>query len=145
MAFKRPESVLIVVRSRADEVLLMRRSGADGFWQSVTGSLEAGEDAAACAVRELAEETGLVAPLRDCCVTARFRIRESALHRYAPGTVHNTEHLFDCVLPEAVDIQLSDEHTAYTWLGVDEAIERTWSETNRDAIRQLTAGQTGLD
>ncbi len=130
---------MIVVRTDTNAVLMMRRSGADGFWQSVTGSLEPGEGASACAVRELEEETGLVAPVRDCHLTSRFVIRESALHRYPPGTVHNTEHLFECVLPAEVAVRLSDEHTEYTWLPPQAAIERAWSETNRDAIRQLTA------
>ncbi|MEM9603148.1 MAG: dihydroneopterin triphosphate diphosphatase [Pseudomonadota bacterium] len=143
MAYKRPESVLIVVRSATDQVLLLRRAGADGFWQSVTGSLEAGEETAACAARELREETGLEAPVHDCHLMARFAIRASALHRYPPGTVYNDEHLFECVLPTPVDITLSDEHTAYEWVSVDAALARVWSETNRDGIRQTCAAGAG--
>ena len=124
MTYKRPESVLVIVRSLDNQVLLIHRAGSDGFWQSVTGSLEPGELPAACAVREVREETGLVAPVRDCHVMARFSIRASALHRYAPGTRYNDEHLFDCVVPEA-------------------AIERVWSETNRDGLRQVCAVAPG--
>ena len=143
MTYKRPESVLVIVRSLDNQVLLIHRAGSDGFWQSVTGSLEPGELPAACAVREVREETGLVAPVRDCHVMARFSIRASALHRYAPGTRYNDEHLFDCVVPEAVDVILSEEHTAFEWLTPEAAIERVWSETNRDGLRQVCAVAPG--
>ena len=64
-AYKRPESVLVVVLTWPGEFLLLRRSEPAGFWQSVTGSLEAGEGARLAAVRELREETGLqVSPSR---------------------------------------------------------------------------------
>ncbi len=56
-AWKRPESVLVVVHT-ADQVLLLERVRPAGFWQSVTGSLEAGETASQAAIRELGEETG---------------------------------------------------------------------------------------
>ena len=56
---KRPESVLVLVCTRAGEILLLERSRPRGFWQSVTGSLEWGETAADAAARELFEETGM--------------------------------------------------------------------------------------
>src|SRR5262249_34892462 len=60
MAFKLPESVLVVVHTPALEVLLLERAAQPGFWQSVTGSREPGDaDLSATARRELREETGL--------------------------------------------------------------------------------------
>jgi dATP pyrophosphohydrolase len=38
MAFKLPESVLVVVYTAALDVLLLERAKNPGFWQSVTGS-----------------------------------------------------------------------------------------------------------
>ena len=59
-SWKRPESVLVVVYTAADEVLVLLRRQPPDFWQSVTGSLRWDEthplDAAR---RELREETGL--------------------------------------------------------------------------------------
>ncbi len=57
--FRVPESVLVVVYARPDQVLLLERRDRPGFWQSVTGSLEPGEAPRDAARRELAEETGL--------------------------------------------------------------------------------------
>ena len=60
--FKRPESVLVVVYTRTGKVLLLRRADHPEFWQSVTGSMEWGdEQPAETAVRELREETGITA------------------------------------------------------------------------------------
>ena len=54
---KRPESVLVVVYSADSQVLMLRRHEPPTFWQSVTGSLEWGEQPEQAARRELVEET----------------------------------------------------------------------------------------
>ena len=138
--YKRPESVLVLIHSADGQVLVMQRAGLgkEAFWQSVTGSLEWGESIASAAQRELFEETGLRTPVRSCQLAVRFEIRSAALHRYEPGTVWNTEHLFECLVPEAVPITLApDEHTAFEWLPAEQAMQRVWSWTNRQAIAQL--------
>ena len=38
--YKRPESVLVVVYTRSNEILALRRKQPNYFWQSVAGSLE---------------------------------------------------------------------------------------------------------
>jgi len=141
-AYKRPESVLVVIHSADAQVLVMQRTGegAEAFWQSVTGSLEWGESVESAAQRELQEETGLTVPVRSQHMSVRFEIRRAALARFAPGTRWNTEHLFDCYLPSPLPITLcAEEHVRYEWLGKQEAIERVWSWTNKQAIQQLVA------
>ena len=49
-AYKRPESVLVVVHSSDGMILLLKRADIEDFWQSVTGSLDWGETASAAAV-----------------------------------------------------------------------------------------------
>ena len=63
-AFKTPVSVLVLVYTKQLRVLLIERADKPGFWQSVTGSIEA-QDAnlMATAKRELMEETGIDADL----------------------------------------------------------------------------------
>ena len=56
---KRPESILVVVHTRAGEVLLLQRCNPPDYWQSVTGSLEWKEGAVGAARREVHEETGI--------------------------------------------------------------------------------------
>ena len=73
MAFRLPESVLVVVHTAALDVLLIERAANPGFWQSVTGSREPDDpDLEATARRELLEETGLsVGTLTDWRLTNR--------------------------------------------------------------------------
>ena len=71
--YKRPESVLVLVYTTTGYVLVLRRIKPENFWQSVTGSLEWGEQAFDAAVRELKEETGLDATgLIDCNFSQQF-------------------------------------------------------------------------
>ncbi|HTR84715.1 MAG TPA: dihydroneopterin triphosphate diphosphatase [Reyranella sp.] len=141
MAFKLPESVLVVVHTAALEVLLMERAKQPGFWQSVTGSREPDDpDLEATARRELQEETGLaVGTLTDWRLTNRYEIWPQWRARYAPDVTHNTEHVFGFRVREITAVTLdSAEHTAQLWLPWQQAMEKVFSPTNRDAIWQLS-------
>ena len=50
-AYKRPESVLVVLHDGQGRALMLERVSPPGFWQSVTGSLEEGETPFATALR----------------------------------------------------------------------------------------------
>ncbi|HWU66702.1 MAG TPA: NUDIX domain-containing protein, partial [Methylophilus sp.] len=58
-AYKIPVSALILIHTPDLQVLLLERADKAGFWQSVTGSTEAGETPYDAAIREVKEETGL--------------------------------------------------------------------------------------
>ena len=140
MAFKLPESVLVVVHTPALEVLLIERAANPGFWQSVTGSREPEDpDLEATARRELLEETGLSAgTLTDWRLTNRYEIWPQWRARYAPDVTHNTEHVFGFRVPEVTVATLDPgEHTAQMWLPWQQAMEKVFSPSNRDAIWQL--------
>ena len=140
MAFKLPESVLVVVHTPALEVLLLERAANPGFWQSVTGSREPDDaDLEATARRELREETGLtLGTLTDWRVENRYEIWPQWRARYAPDVTHNTEHVFGFRVPQITVATLDPaEHTAQLWLPWQQAMDKVFSPTNRDAIRQL--------
>lgn len=140
MGFKLPESVLVVVHTAALDVLLIERAANPGFWQSVTGSREPGDaDLETTARRELLEETGLgEGVLTDWHLKNRYEIWPQWRARYGPGVTHNTEHVFGFQVPECCPVRLdAAEHTAQLWLPWREAMEETFSPSNRDAIGQL--------
>ena len=141
MAYKIPISVLVVIHTRALEVLLLERADRPGFWQSVTGSMHEGESLTQTAVREVAEETGIDAslyPLIDWRVQNRFEIFRNWSSRFAPGVTHNSERVFGLTLPERLPVVIAPrEHTRYQWLPWREAAELVFSWTNADALRLL--------
>jgi len=141
MAFKLPESVLVVVHTAELQVLLLERAAQPGFWQSVTGSREPDDaDLEATARRELLEEKGLaLGTLSDWKLTNRYEIWPQWRARYAPDVTHNTEHVFGFRVPEMTVATLDPaEHTRQVWLPWQEAMEKVFSPTNRDAIWQLS-------
>ena len=139
---KLPLSVLVVLHTAKLEVLLLERALRPGYWQSVTGSVERLEEPLeAAAAREVAEETG-IDPARGRLarwnVANTFEIYAQWRHRFAPGVVYNTEHVFGLALPARLPVRLAEEeHVAFTWLPWREAAEKCFSWSNRDAIRLL--------
>jgi dATP pyrophosphohydrolase len=141
---KIPESVLVVIYTPELEVLLIERADKPGFWQSVTGSLDApDEPLLQTATRELFEETGIVADgerivLRDWHLSNIYEIYPVWRHRYGPGVTHNTEHVFGVCVPRTTPITLSArEHLQYRWLPCIDAADRCFSSSNAEAILQL--------
>ena len=119
----------------------MERTDKAGFWQSVTGSVEGDETPLQAAIREVHEETGLNATqfnLQDWQASNIYEIYPHWRHRYAPGVMENTEHLFGLELPSPLAIKLAvDEHIRYEWVDWREAATRVFSWTNVDALKRL--------
>jgi dihydroneopterin triphosphate diphosphatase len=146
-SFKIPESVLVLIHTPALDVLLIRRADANSFWQSVTGSKDfPGESFRDTAVREVLEETGidcrpgtvLADKLRDWQLENVYDIYPQWLHRYAPGVVHNTEHLFGLEVPADTPVALNPrEHTQWQWLPWREAADACFSPSNAEACLLL--------
>jgi dATP pyrophosphohydrolase len=150
--FKIPISILVVIHSPELDILLLERADRPGFWQSVTGSLDAPQEAIAlAAVREVQEETGIApgatpgvseSSLVDLNKQIEFEIFGHWRHRYAPGITHNTEHWFALEVPRDVAVSLHHrEHVQHAWLPWREAAQRCFSWSNRDAIELVAAGK----
>ena len=145
--YKIPESVLVVIHTADLEVLLIERADRPGFWQSVTGAKDSvEEELETTAVREVAEETGIVvgspqvpaSALHDWNLRNIYEIYPMWRHRYEPHVIHNVEHVFGLQVPRDVSVTLSPrEHSRHEWLPHREAADRCFSSSNAEAILML--------
>ncbi|MEJ6002054.1 dihydroneopterin triphosphate diphosphatase [Paucibacter soli] len=138
--YKIPESVLVVIHTPELQVLMMERADRPGYWQCVTGSLDApDEPLAQTARREVEEETGIRdGALRDWGLANVYEIYPVWRHRYAPGVTHNTEHVFGLTVPAGTQVRLAPrEHLQYRWLPWREAADLCFSPSNAEAVLQL--------
>jgi dATP pyrophosphohydrolase len=144
--YKIPESVLVVIHTEQLEALVLERADQPGFWQSVTGSKDSQQESLEeTAIRELYEETGIrvgedvpSANLHDWHMSNVYDIYPVWRHRYAPGVVRNTEHVFGLLVPREIRITLAPrEHLHYEWLPYREAADKCFSPSNAEAILQI--------
>ena len=138
--YKIPESVLVVIHTSDLQVLMLERADKPGFWQCVTGSLDAPDEALdATARREVLEETGIAGgELRDWGLVNVYEIYPVWRHRYAPGVTSNTEHVFGLTVPAGTAVTLAPrEHLQYRWLPWREAADLCFSPSNAEAVLQL--------
>ena len=140
MKYKNPYSVLVVIYAQnTGRVLMLQRQDDLNFWQSVTGTIEEGEQPLRTAMREVKEETGIDIKeqnliLVDCQYSVKFEIFPQFRYKYAPDTTHNTEHWFLLAMEQEFEPILS-EHLAYQWVSPEKAIQVTKSSNNAEAIR----------
>jgi dATP pyrophosphohydrolase len=146
-AHKIPVSVLVIIHTPELLVLVLERADRPGFWQSVTGSQDAGETLEQTARREVEEETGLEVAnydLTDWRLRNEYEIYPRWRHRYAPGVTRNTEHVFGLQVPAPLTVRLAPrEHLRYEWLPWRAAADKVFSWSNAAAIRELPQRASG--
>ena len=125
--------VMIHVR-RGDEFLVALRSReSGGYWHTIAGKVEEGEESAAAARRELREETGL--EVEELAELGEFAyVREN--WEEEPGLrVHVRAFLVD-VAPGWEPV-LNEEHDEYRWLSRDEAAQLLFWPEPAQLLRAL--------
>ncbi|MGS0741936.1 dihydroneopterin triphosphate diphosphatase [Glaciimonas sp. GG7] len=151
--YKIPESVLVVIHTLDLQVLMIARADNADFWQSVTGSKDfSDEPLIQTAMREVAEETGIIVASGDVCEAGQvplshlrdwrlsnvYEIYPTWRHRYAPGVTKNTEHVFSLQVPADIGVTLAPrEHVDFRWLPHRAAADLCFSPSNAEAILQL--------
>ncbi|MGA9767560.1 MAG: dihydroneopterin triphosphate diphosphatase [Blastocatellia bacterium] len=141
MSYKQPRSVQVVIFAESGgerEYLLLRRVASHGgFWQSVTGSLEAGETHAQAAVREVYEETGIPSGEDNLIALNLINVFEIAPQwraKYAPGVTRNEEVCF-ALKVDKCDVRIDPrEHDQYKWVNAEIAAGMLYWESNKRAF-----------
>jgi 8-oxo-dGTP pyrophosphatase MutT (NUDIX family) len=141
------EVAVFVTRRDGSEVLIVHRSPSQGsYWHVVAGGVEAGESPEAAAVRELREETGLVAELEVGIEVTEYAYpltEEPADRRslYDPSVVAVQVTCFTVAAPDDWEPTLDWEHDGYRWCRPGEAVETLrWPETAQ-ALRTLVPAE----
>jgi len=126
------------------EVLVLRRAphgSRAGSWETVHGTIEAGETPVQASLRELHEETGF-APLRFYNLS-----RTEAFYQHASDEIALIP-VFAAFVPAATAPRLSVEHDRAEWLAPAEAARRfAWPRERRaldDILSILGGGTAGL-
>jgi dATP pyrophosphohydrolase len=134
MVLRRKVQVFVYRQKPSFEVLLLKRAKTDkGEWHPITGNVEAHEQTRAAAVREAWEEVTLDVEPEPLGVTFTYETKGGR----RAGRYHETAYA--SAAPADDSIELSEEHTAYEWVSVEEAEKRlTWPEQKR-ALAALVA------
>jgi dATP pyrophosphohydrolase len=122
--------VLVHVR-RGDEILVVRRTD-HGYWHVISGGIEAGEDAAAAARRELWEETRLQADVRPI---GGFEYAREPWES-SPGMRCDVT-AFVAEAPAGWEPQLDHEHDDYRWCSLADADALIRFPEPRELLRSL--------
>ena len=112
--------------------LLLKRANKkiyEHLWQGVAGKIETGETAWQAALRELDEETGLK-PIRMFIADHISKFYEKIEDRINLVPVFGIE-------VESEEVRLSNEHTEFRWMGVDEAEESLVWNGQKKGIRMV--------
>jgi lipoyl(octanoyl) transferase len=123
------------------QVLMMLRQPNQGlWWSSVTGMLEAGEEIASAAHREVLEETGLCGVLRPLGLQHSFWVDPTLIRFPDAEPRFNTETCFHVEVPADAEVHLDlAEHSEYRWCTLVEAAALMRWEGSRAALRLLRA------
>jgi dihydroneopterin triphosphate diphosphatase len=125
---------LAVVRfgSAGIEVLLLRRGAGmrcTGAWELVHGKLERDERPESAAIRELREETGF-----EC--ERLYNITLGGFYLHAIGVLSLTV-VFCAVVAPAQDPILGEEHDAFRWLPISDAMSECAWPREREALQHI--------
>ena len=125
--------VLVVVR-RGEQLLVVHRSPAEGaFWHTVSGTVEPGEAPRATAIRELEEETALVAT--DLVELGGFEYMRESWEAQPGLRVPVTAYLVD--VSAGWEPVLNDEHDDYRWCTREQAVDLLYWPEPREIVGSL--------
>ena len=105
-----------------------------GHWDFVKGNVEPNESETDTVLRELKEETGIVATQ----TIEGFRERIQYFYRRQGETIQK-EVVFYLIQADTEKVELSLEHVGYAWLDYPDALERLTFKNAKDVLQKADA------
>lgn len=135
----RPRIVLTnraIVFDKKGKILIIKRSPSDtwrgGYWEFPGGKLDEGQDISNALEKEVFEETGLVVIPTNRIVYYESRITSYKKYRGLPYVV-----LIGLAKKIGGEVKLSEEHTNYAWVNVNEALNYKLTEESKKSLLVL--------
>lgn len=118
-----------------------------GFWQPITGGVEGDEEYFAAACRELREETGFEPfDLRLVDYAYFYPVREKWKIVYEqPFDIINEIVFLAVVVSDSEPTIDPEEHDAYVWCWLDEAVNKLFWEDNKISLKHCVRILEELD
>jgi len=123
-----------VVFVKSDEVLYLLLQYEAGHWDFVKGNVEPNESEKDTVLRELKEETGIVASQ----TIEGFREKIIYYYRRQGSTVHK-EVVFFIIEADTKKVNLSFEHVSFDWLNYERALEKLTFKNAKDVLQKAHA------
>ena len=120
-----------VVFFKDDKVRYLLLQYEAGHWDFVKGNVEANESEIDTVLRELREETGIVATQ----ALEGFRERIQYFYRRQGETIQK-EVVFYLIQSETQKVALSFEHVGYIWLDYEHTMEKLTFKNARDVLQK---------
>jgi len=121
---------VVFCESRSERRYLLLRHQGEEYWAFPKGKIEPGEDAFAAAVREVFEETNIdgLQPVTGFCETSYYTYRRNG---------RPISKRVDYFLAKTVedDVSLSNEHSDFRWLDLEEALAVLTYDDSRRILR----------
>ena len=130
----REKSCGAVVFVKNTEILYLLLQYEAGHWDFVKGNVEPNESEKDTVLRELKEETGIVATQ----TIEGFREVISYFYRRQGSTVHK-EVVFFLIEAGTKKVTLSFEHVGFDWLNYERALEKLTFKNAKDVLQKAHA------
>ena len=130
----REKSCGVVVFVKNAEILYLLLQYEAGHWDFVKGNVEPNESEKDTVLRELKEETGIVATQ----TIEGFREVISYFYRRQGATVHK-EVVFFLIEVDTKKVALSFEHVGFDWLNYERALEKLTFKNAKDVLQKTHA------
>jgi len=117
-------------------LMLKRIPSRGGFWQPVTGNVEANETFEAAALREVHEELGITETIQLIDTEYSYKFHDNGMDQF--------ERIFGVEVSQDQEVRLSSEHSEFVWVSKDDALNVYLKYPgNKEGLRRLYQKVTG--